>query len=114
MSITPSLLNQISNADDDRVIRALEALQAGKMAVTLLYNGGVLTAEVTSTVTLGKKNPVEKTETYTTILTPTRYECSCKDWQYRHESQPGFICKHGLAAIMYGQSEQADEQQQAA
>lgn len=109
MSITQSLLNQVAQADDARVIRALEALESGAMRVNVLYNAGVLTAEVTSTVTIGKKKPVEKTEVYTTILTPTAYECSCKDFYYR-----GTLCKHLICAAMVGQSWSAEEQKQAA
>ena len=109
MSITVALLKQISGADDDRVIRALEALKTGAMRVNIRYNAGVLTAEVTSTVVLGKKKPVEKTETYVTLLTPTHYECSCKDWQYR-----SVICKHLLAAAFIAQEEHEEERKQAA
>ena len=91
------------------ILRALEALESGAMQVNIMYNAGVLTAEVTSTVVQGKKHPVEKTETYTTILTPTRFECSCKDFYYR-----GALCKHVLSAAIVAQSWEAEEQKQAA
>jgi hypothetical protein len=95
MSITQSLLSQIEKADDGRVLRAIEALRSGAMAVKILYNGGVLTAEIVSTSVVGKKKPVEKVETYAVLLAPTHYECTCKDHMYR-----GAICKHLLVAVM--------------
>lgn len=101
MSIMQSLLSQISGADDERVLRAIEALRSGAMAVKIMYNGGVLTAEVQSTVIVGKKKPVEKVETYAVLLAPTHYECSCKDYQYR-----GTICKHILVSVMAEQEAQ--------
>ena len=114
MPITQSLLNQIATADDDRVIRALEALQSGAMTVEIRYNAGVLTAEVTSTVILGKRKPVEKTETYLVLITPGHSECTCKDWVYRHESQLGFACKHQVASCISAQEQREEEQKQAA
>lgn len=109
MSITAALLKQLNSADDDRIIRAMNALRYGDMEVAIIRNDETLTAEVTSYVVLGKKNPVEKITTYSVLLTPDHYECSCKDFQYRST-----ICKHVVCAAMVGQQAMEQEQKQAA
>lgn len=103
-----AILAQVSGADDDRVCRALEAINSGAMQVEVLHNAGVLTAEVTSTVILGKKKPVIKTTTYNVLVSGTHYECTCPDWQYRST-----LCKHIICAVIFAQSV-SQEQRKAA
>lgn len=109
MAIAQSLLNQISRADDERIIRAMDALRYGDMEVAILHNDGCLTAEVTSYTVTGKKNPVEKITTYRVLIAPTHSECSCKDWEFRHP----IVCKHQIAACLFLE-EQAEELKKAA
>lgn len=108
MSITQALLNQISGADEDRALRAIEALSSGAMVVSILHNASVLTAEVISRVIVGKKKPVEKMAMYNVMIAPDHSECTCPDWQYR-----GTICKHIIGAGIVGQEELAAHQQAA-
>lgn len=106
MSIAQALVEQVSKAEEERVLRALDALHTGTMRLAVLATTGVITAEVTSTVTVGKRNPTQKTETYEVLITPTRSECTCPDWAYRHSSSPpGFVCKHLIFTCLFLQEQ---------
>lgn len=98
-SIHPAILDRVSQADDERVIRALEARDFGGMEMNIIARDLLtVTARVTSTRTIGKRNPRVETRIYSVLLTPWSCECTCPDSQYR--GPDGVVCKHVIYSVV--------------
>jgi hypothetical protein len=112
ISIPPDLLNCITQADDDRVIRALEAVHSGSMTVNYRVDGDQITAHVSSRVWKGKKIPRCEEHEYRVVLGPGPFAvCSCPDHEYRPDKGP---CKHILTTVFALDEGQCGELKKAA
>lgn len=102
--IRASVLEMVGHADDERVIRAMDALNEGAMLVELKRCDETIIAEVTSTTTQGKRHPRTDTNTYHVAISAYGADCSCPDAQHRHT-----LCKHIIGATMVAQEREKEQ-----
>jgi len=95
--LAPTTLTRIATASQDRVLRAIQALEDGSLTCQLTSaHNDKITAIISSA---GKP--------YTVLLAPHHTECSCPDSHYRE-----VICKHQIALALWCEKAGAGEQTQ--
>lgn len=105
ITISDEILNIVSQAPDDRVVRAMEALHSGSLTVNFRIEGDTIQASVTHIVWKGKRDPVSKDHYYRVLLSPHSVECSCPDYGFRRQ-----ICKHIVSTVIALQGEDSEKE----